>query len=277
MSNNHPDNFVSIPPAHIEDTERLTREIPQALNELVVLPWDKEKHNIGVYLSGGVDSAIVLYHLTQLANGVGQKILTYTANFGLNKTEGVQAKNIAEHFGSIHKEVPIENLYPSLIQILQLFDKPRFNIWPYFLAKAAKQDFCKWIFIGEGSDEIFGGYTTKSYLQAWADDIIYIMSTYEIIHDFFKLELTAPFMQLDWRYFLPIHHNPNKKYLREAYRGLIPDWIINYPSEPPAYTNYQKLWQKEFAPYFANNPESNIEARLRIQKVVMNLWLQINI
>ena len=230
--------------------------------------------NTAVYLSGGMDSAIILYHVTEAARDVGKKIFTYTADFGIEKDECMQAERIANYFGSIHKNVKIDGFYNKLQEILPLFEKPRFNVWPYFLAEAAKRDACKNIYIGEGSDEIFGGYDNKSYLQAWADSIIYIMPTFKIIHKYLNLELKAPFYDLDWRYFLGYHLNPNKKFLREAYRSFIPDFILDAKSRPPAITNYIEFGKKEFPQYFHKIPESQDEARKRINKIVTYLWLQ---
>ena len=234
-----------------------------------------EKHQAtAVYLSGGIDSAIVLYHLTKLAEKENRKIFTYTANFGLKKDECKQANRIAKYFKSIHKEIKIDNLQKKLPEILPLFDKPRFNVWPYYLAEAAKKDNCKWIYIGEGSDEVFGGYETKGYLEAWADSIIYIMSTYKVIHKHFDLELFAPFMDLDWTDFLDYHLNPTKPFLRSAYKDLLPKFIVEMKSEPPVYTDYIALGKKEFSEYFKKTPANQTEARKKINKIITYLWLQ---
>ena len=247
--------------------------IEQAIYDEIKTCFGNGEKRTAMYLSGGIDSAIILYHLTTIAKKFNKKIYTYTANFGLDQDEDKQAKKVADHFQSIHEEVKINNIQDKLHEILPLFDKPRFNIWPYYLAEVAKQNDCKQIFIGEGADEVFGGYKTKTYLEAWADSIIYIMSTYKIIHKRFNLKLCAPYLNLDWKEFSVFHHNPDKYYLRLAYKNILPDFITDMKSRPPACTNYISLGKKEFPEYFNETPKNQLEARKIINKVITYLWL----
>jgi asparagine synthetase B (glutamine-hydrolysing) len=164
--------------------------------------------------------------------------------------ETAKAKRVAEHFGTIHTEVPIamDDVLNSLPTIMKLFDRPRYNIWPYWLARQAFYDEIKTVYIGEGSDEIFG-YPDRGYLEGWAGQLVYVRPTYDIIHKYFDITLKAPFTELHHyliettnaqstplAYFDP----PNKSYLRSSYKRILPDWIINTPTTPPAFTNYEE-------------------------------------
>lgn len=217
--------------------------IPNIMNTLINPPT----HNVGVYISGGIDSSVVLYHVTRKCNNVR----TYTASFGVTTDETAKARRVAEYFGTFHTEVPIaiEDVINSLPSIMKIFDRPRYNIWPYWLARQAFYDEIKTVYIGEGSDEIFG-YPDRGYLEGWAGQLIYVRPTYDIIHKFFDITIKAPFTELHHyliettgaqsaplAYFDP----PNKSYLRSSYKRLLPDWIINTPTTPPAFTNYEEL------------------------------------
>ncbi|MFA5132912.1 MAG: asparagine synthase-related protein [Candidatus Paceibacterota bacterium] len=217
--------------------------IPTMMNDLTNPPLD----NVAVYLSGGIDSSVVLYHVTKKCKNVR----TYTAVFGVSNDESAKAQRVANYFGTTHTEVFIfkSDILDSLPYVMRLFDRPRYNIWPFFLARRAFYDEVKTAYIGEGSDEIFG-YPDRGYLEGWAGQLIYVRPTYDIVNSHFGITLKAPFTELHHKliadygsqsaplaYFDP----PNKSYLRSAYKRLLPDWILNTPTTAPAFTNYTEL------------------------------------
>lgn len=203
--------------------------------------------DVAVYLSGGIDSSIVLYHVTNKCTNVR----TYTAVFGVSNDETLKARRVAEHFRTIHKEVKItlDDILGALPTVNKLFDRPRYNIWPFFLAREAFYDEIKTAYIGEGSDEIFG-YPDRGYLEGWAGQLIYVRPTYDAVNKFFDITLKAPFTELHHKLIVDFNSQsaplayfdpPNKAYLRSAYKHLLPDWIINTPTTAPAFTNYKEL------------------------------------
>lgn len=194
-----------------------------------------------LYLSGGMDSSILLYELLQKVSV--ETLQVFTAIFNNEKDEYVHAQRVAEHFGVIHhhfQEIDLdEMLYKDLPDIMKYFPAPRWNVWPWYLARAAKAAGCKTVYIGEGGDEVFGGYPDRGYLEGWAGQIHFVRYSYDIIHAAFDLNLKAPFSDLNWVQLLKdnIYAPPNKAYLKKAYEGLIPDWILNH-SQPPAAKSY---------------------------------------
>ena len=231
---------------------------------------------VGVYVSGGIDSAIILDHVVSLSKIYDTRVIIFAADFGLVEDECELQLNMADHYDVDINIVHIDDMCDALPEIMRILPKPRFNIWPYFMAQAAKLEGCKKIFVGEGADEIFGGYSKKSYLEAWADSIIYIQSTYNVLHRHFGIEVCMPFMMLDWKRYLPLHENPNKRAMRIAYQDLLPRFILNsVESGPPVYTNYLALWRKEFRDntdiWF--EPETNEEARELINLIITRIWL----
>lgn len=203
--------------------------------------------NVAVYLSGGIDSSVVLYHVCQKCNDVH----TYTAKFNVSTDETEKAARVARQFGTQHTEVTItrDMFISALPTIMTLFDRPRYNVWPYFLAQQAFYDGMTHVYIGEGSDEIFG-YPDRGYLEGWAGQLIYVRPTYDIIHAHFGLTLKAPFTELHHYLIsttntqtapLGFYGPPNKEWLRASYKAYLPDWIINTPTTPPAFTNYSEF------------------------------------
>jgi len=195
-----------------------------------------------LYLSGGVDSSILLYELLQKVSC--ETLLVFTAMFNVDSDEHRKAQYVKDHFG-------VKNIYYIDIDLLDMLNKdlpgimkyfpaPRWNVWPWYLARAAKAAGCKTVYIGEGSDEIFGGYPDRDYLHGWAGQIDFVRYTYDVIHNAFDLNLKAPFCDLNWVQLLKsdTYAPPNKAILRDAYRGVIPDWMLDGNSQPPAAKSY---------------------------------------
>jgi asparagine synthetase B (glutamine-hydrolysing) len=90
-----------------------------------------------VNISGGIDSAIVLHHLSEKSK---EPITTYTVGFDGQDTEFEDALQLAKHYGTNHKEIHITKLLDTYPEILAFFPRPQFNLWPYWAAKQAKED-----------------------------------------------------------------------------------------------------------------------------------------
>jgi len=226
-----------------------------------------------VYISGGLDSAILLHHLTENAT---EKIYTYTARFNLDGDELVSSQMTAEYYGTKHQVVDCSEMVQYLPEILRGFDHPRYNIWPYFLALQAKKDSRQTVYIGEGADEHFGGYVSKGYLEAWADHSTYITSMYKKLHEKLGLKLEIPFDRLDWRKTIKFYKPPDKALLREAYQHILPPFVIEKPKTPPAFTRYWQLWyliKKDF-PNFKPKTVDEIKKILRF--LACKAWLETN-
>jgi asparagine synthase (glutamine-hydrolysing) len=115
---------------------------------------------VGVFLSGGIDSALVAAIATEEYNA---RLKTFTARFSNESCdESAQASLIARRIGSEHHEVDISDE-----KVLDAFDQIQ-NIWgePFadpaqipaiVLAKYAKNEVSV-VLTGDGGDEYFGGY-----------------------------------------------------------------------------------------------------------------------
>lgn len=114
---------------------------------------------VGCYLSGGVDSALI----TALAVDLGAKPKAFTVGFmDRDFDEKDIAAKIAGHLGIPHHVCQLtgKNFLPSLVQSIVAFENPITN--PHgaaknLLSKLASEQ-VKVVLSGEGADEWFGGY-----------------------------------------------------------------------------------------------------------------------
>lgn len=226
--------------------------------------------NPAIYISGGVDSTIILHHLREKWDG---EIKSYHMHFGGPDDEAEKARKVAEYYETNHREVKIVDYISVLKKCMVFFSQPRYNIWPYWMAVAAKEDGASTVYIGEGSDEYFGGYMDRNYLYGWAGQIVYVRFTYDEIHSHLGLDLRAPFSDIPRMEVIDCFYPPDKKLLRRAYKDLIPDFVA---SQPPAFTsNYWKLWNTEIYQYFKDyKPETLTDVRNALQLLATKYWVE---
>ena len=125
----------------------------------------------GLFLSGGIDSAVVL---TMMARLNSTPVLAYTAAFDSPGAadERAAAAALAHGAGARHETLLISEaaVWQHLPAIVACMDDPAadYAIIPsWFLARRARQD-VKVVLSGEGGDEIFGGYGRyRSAMRPW--------------------------------------------------------------------------------------------------------------
>lgn len=122
--------------------------------------WLTSDAPLGAFLSGGVDSSIVV----ALAAQKVKKLKTFSVTFpdSAFHNEGPFAKTVAERYSTDHSEIPIttENLYACVEQVLDYLDEPfaDSSAIPTFALSQAVSKRVKVSLSGDGADEIFGGY-----------------------------------------------------------------------------------------------------------------------
>jgi asparagine synthase (glutamine-hydrolysing) len=123
---------------------------------------------LGMYLSGGVDSGVIL---ALMAREASQPVRTFSIGFGLPLDETDVAADLARRFGASHTEVRLPtNAYEALPDVVTGLDEPLGDIITlptYFLSRTAKQH-VKVVLTGEGADEIFGSYVHQYTLTRYA-------------------------------------------------------------------------------------------------------------
>ena len=128
---------------------------------------------VGLLLSGGIDSALLL----ALMNGHGSAWPTYTIGYGASfaDDELADAAATAQALGSRHTSVTIDRslFEAALPKIVAALEEPiaASSIVPmYFVCERARGD-VKVALIGQGPDELFGGYRRHlgvRYGSLWA-------------------------------------------------------------------------------------------------------------
>jgi asparagine synthase (glutamine-hydrolysing) len=146
-----------------DDTDEmgLAEEIQKVIKESV------EHHMIsdvpvGSFLSGGIDSAIIVSTAQDLMAKQSRKPLsTFTIGFD-HISETNEARQISDSKGTDHHEITVDfkSYFDELPKIAWHFDEPVADpsaVALYFLAKEAGKK-VKVVMSGEGADELFGGY-----------------------------------------------------------------------------------------------------------------------
>jgi len=116
---------------------------------------------VGLYLSGGVDSATTLALMKMFYKG---EINTFTVGFGFEDIDELKfAKETADIFGTRHNEIIIdpENLMKDFEKIIWHMEDPMADfgeIANYYWAYEANKNKIKVALSGGGADEAFGGY-----------------------------------------------------------------------------------------------------------------------
>jgi asparagine synthase (glutamine-hydrolysing) len=126
---------------------------------------------IGAFLSGGLDSSTNVALMSRMATG---PLRTFSIGFeGFGEAENFHdlpfARKVAREFGCQHEETTItaEDCRRSVPQLVLQQDEPIGDpacLPMYFVARAAKQRGVTVVLVGEGSDEVFGGYPDMTRL-----------------------------------------------------------------------------------------------------------------
>ncbi|HEY0941132.1 MAG TPA: asparagine synthase (glutamine-hydrolyzing) [Steroidobacter sp.] len=115
---------------------------------------------VGVFLSGGIDSALVASKVRDVAS---RRVDAFTVKFGEEGfDESDHARQIAQHLGLAHHvlEIPPQELMNSIATEAALTDEPTANA-SYFpvlaMSRLARQHVTV-VLSGDGGDEVFAGY-----------------------------------------------------------------------------------------------------------------------
>jgi asparagine synthase (glutamine-hydrolysing) len=126
---------------------------------------------IGAFLSGGLDSSTNVALMSRLSS---QPLRTFSVGFeGFGEAQNFHdlpyARKVAQAFGCEHEETTItaEDCQQSLPQLVFQQDEPIGDpacLPMHFVARTARQRGISVVLVGEGSDEVFGGYPDMTRL-----------------------------------------------------------------------------------------------------------------
>jgi asparagine synthase (glutamine-hydrolysing) len=140
-------------------------DLPEARERVRAAVIDSIEHHfvsdvpVGLFLSGGIDSTVVLALAQQIQK---EPLRTFSISFAETEwNEGEIAKRVAHHFGAQHTEYQITEAVAIelLPQFLAAVDRPSVDAFNTFcVSKVAHDNGMKVVLSGLGGDEIFGGY-----------------------------------------------------------------------------------------------------------------------
>jgi asparagine synthase (glutamine-hydrolysing) len=222
-------------------------DIPSDYEELKDLVWEKlessvtnrliSNYPISFLLSGGLDSAI----LGGLLVKVGADVSWYTINNGEDAPYveacethwGIQVKRLEYNMEEDHTEI-FHKWNESPIDMGSVIPQ-------YHLFQAIKtQGSTRVVISGDGADELFGGYRRSLEYDSQHSDIFHELSYYHLprldkLSMAHTLELRTPYLNLDLvriALALPRELRTEKKILKDTFRGLIPDAVIERRKHP---------------------------------------------
>ncbi|KHO61749.1 asparagine synthase [Thermoanaerobacter sp. YS13] len=148
---------------------------------------------LGIFISGGLDSSIILSKASKLYEG---KLKTFSIAFkepkentNINEFNELKyAKETAKFYGSDHHELTVnpEDVIEDIEKIIWHMDEPLSDptaIPLYYVSKLAK-NYVKVVLSGEGADEIFAGYTVYKEPN--------VISKYNILPKFIREKFIEP-------------------------------------------------------------------------------------
>jgi asparagine synthase (glutamine-hydrolysing) len=165
-------------PVHLQgaqdSAERLSVLLERAVEERLI-----EGVEVGVWLSGGVDSSVV----AALASPMKNRLHTFSAGVE-GASDLVYARQVAEHIGAIHQErtytlADVLDVIDKVIYQLESFDMAlvRSAVANYLVAELAAEH-VPLVLSGEGGDELFAGY---AYQKEFTGDVELTLSVQDAI------------------------------------------------------------------------------------------------
>jgi asparagine synthase (glutamine-hydrolysing) len=206
---------------------------------------------VGVFLSGGLDSSLVAAIAAPWCRARGRTLQTFAVGTA-DSPDLAAAREVAAHVGSEHHEwtyaaADALEALPTVVRAIESFDPGLVrSAVPNFMLARLTARHVKVVLTGEGADELFAGY---AYMGAYTDpDDLHdeLERTIRSLHNLnlqrcdrvtmaHSLEARVPFLDrevIEWALRLPPRAKlsgpgrPEKRLLREAFAGWLPDALL---------------------------------------------------
>lgn len=232
-----------------------------------------------VFISGGLDSTILLKHLTELTDEPVDAIHIRLPG----EREYEAAASAAGYYGARYHEVAARDILETFAEVVAHFDWPRFNLWPVYGYAKAQEIGCENVYVAEGLDEHFGGYINKprvTYQEYWGGVIEWSLPTHRRLAELHGVKLHTPFVTLPvaetLQYWVDPHDSPMDKWsLRQAYRGHLPKDVLERVKYAGR-VNWERpeIWDAEIRPHLGvGAPATHEEANCLVNQWITRRWL----
>ena len=133
---------------------------------------------LGAFLSGGIDSTIVV---ALMAQELGRPVETFSIGFEYEAYDELPfARQVAERYGTSHHEFVVRAEAAEMLpQLAEIYEEPYADssaLPSWFLARETRR-FVKVALNGDGGDEGFAGYTRYTRLESWAPRLRWVGQT----------------------------------------------------------------------------------------------------
>lgn len=231
---------------HIKTQVAAQNNLKDVLEDAVRVRLANTERDVGFLLSGGLDSSLIASIAQRMVGNI------QTFSIGLEGSPDLlAARKVAKFLGSKHHEVKFTveeglKVLPDVVFSLESYDTTtiRASVPMWLLCKYIKENTtCRYIFSGEGSDELLGGYLYFKNAPGVREHAAESMRRLKLIHQFdglradrcagaHGLDLIVPF--LDIRFIHEVFNmnqkqklGPCEKHiLREAFIGYLPEEIL---------------------------------------------------
>lgn len=156
---------LSFAPTCQDDEDTAVARIRALLEDAVKVRLMSEVP-LGAFLSGGVDSSVVVGLMSRM---MSQPVKTFSIGFAEQQyNELSYASQVAAHFGTDHHQMVVSPDFVTVLpELVWAYDEPFGDdsmLPTYYVSKLARE-MVTVALSGDGGDEIFGGY--KSYQREW--------------------------------------------------------------------------------------------------------------
>lgn len=163
----------------LDSAEQLTSHLNKAVENAIPAGTD-----IGVWLSGGVDSSVI----AALARPFVDRLYTFSAGID-GAPDLYYARQVAQHIGAVHHEhiyslKEMASILEKVIYYLESFDAPLVHsaVSNYLVSKLAS-DYVPFVLSGEGGDELFAGYAYQKNVQSEVELTLSVQDAIAALHN----------------------------------------------------------------------------------------------
>jgi asparagine synthase (glutamine-hydrolysing) len=159
-STNLETSFQKLVPEDFETKQIINPEniIEQSIRKSISTELDSNSKKIGMSLSSGIDSTLVLALLRKEFPSTDIESVSVKFSESIDETD--ISKKISEKFDTNHHILEIDNFLEELPKAISIVKQPFWDLHWYYLIKKMKS-LTNVFLSGDGGDELFGGYTFR--------------------------------------------------------------------------------------------------------------------